>query len=241
MNKGLAIGLGVAGVAVVGDVGYLLLARRGVSPAAAASAAPGPRLTTTAPGARLAPPPPPGVPGVISNYTRPDGGLLYWDERTQTLFTQTGVPYPTGPSTPVIMKSYADGSPADLRVYLKGGVPYLLNGVRVINSSMIDVRYLATPPAPTPSSSTLSPEELARRAAEAAKEELRRKAEQAAKSTLDSLLGKGGDGGGDGGGGGGSLTADVAAKFGVSGRWSGRDAHQMTNHPMLGVHTKVRR
>lgn len=253
MNKGLAIGLGVAGAAVVGGIGYVLLRRGATTPAAAAAAPPGPRLTATAPGGRtLAPPPPPGLKGVLSNYTRRDGGILYWNENEGMLYTQSGVPYVSSPTNLIVMRNYADGSPANQLVYLKGRIPHLPNGIRVMQGTPIAVNALQSwspPPSPAPSGDGTY--DAAKAAAAAYAAELARRAEEEAKKQAAALAAKGGKalsdllGGGSSsspppsGDGGASASAQLGYSF-TSGRWSGRGAHQMSNRPTLGFHTRMR-
>lgn len=254
MNKGLAIGLGVAGAAVVGGIGYVLLRRGATTPAAAAAAPPGPRLTATAPGGRtLAPPPPPGLKGVLSNYTRRDGGILYWNENEGMLYTQSGVPYVSSPTNLIVMRNYADGSPANQLVYLKGRIPHLPNGIRVMQGTPIAVNALQSwSPPPSPAASGDGTYDAAKAAAAAYAAELARRAEEEAKKQAAALAAKGGKalsdllGGGSSsspppsGDGGASASAQLGYSFGTSGRWSGRGAHQMSNRPTLGFHTRMR-
>lgn len=253
MNKGLAIGLGVAGAAVVGGIGYVLLRRGAVTPAAAAALPPGPRLTATAPGGRtLAPPPPPGMKGVLSNYTRRDGGILYWNENEGVLYTQTGVPYVSSPTNLIVMLNYADGTPANQLVYLKGRVPYLPNGIRVMQSTPTSVNYLQSLSAPSPAPSGDGTYDAAKAAAAAYAADLARRAEEEAKKQAAALAAKGGKalsdllGGGSSsspppsGEGGASASAQLDYSFDTSGRWSGRGSHQMSNRPTFGAHRRMR-
>lgn len=227
MNKGLAIGLGVAGAAVVGGIGYVLLRRGAVTPAAAAALPPGPRLTATAPGGRtLAPPPPPGMKGVLSNYTRRDGGILYWNENEGVLYTQTGVPYVSSPTNLIVMLNYADGTPANQLVYLKGRVPYLPNGIRVMQLTPTSVNALqpmvTAPPSGDPSLAEKARQEAAKQA-----EAVRRAMEEAAAKKGEGLSA--------------SISSEVSSWFSSGdGRWSGRGSHQMSNRPTFGVYRRMR-
>lgn len=150
------------------------------------------------------------------------------------------------------MRNYADGSPANQLVYLKGRIPHLPNGIRVMQGTPIAVNALQSwspPPSPAPSGDGTY--DAAKAAAAAYAAELARRAEEEAKKQAAALAAKGGKalsdllGGGSSsspppsGDGGASASAQLGYSF-TSGRWSGRGAHQMSNRPTLGFHTRMR-